>query len=277
MNMQRLTIHMMITFSAWWLGTPSFVAALKSVGAVGIEVLERLKSAHEFLVLLRSKRNDVDATIRELIDRSGVLDGVHDRKARGLHHFMRAFMEIADTPEDRKAFAELEALLFPKGLQVVRLPYIEEAGAAVALEQAVSPTVRAELAAIVVGDSNLAKILGEWLSAGKELGEVMTQRAALKASLTTEGSAISDVDVLAGRKAWIDTVDRMMVVIDLMKTLEELDEAVRGALTAALSDSASTKRRRLAGEPVFDAQGEALGEGEGEAAEGEGEAEDAEG
>jgi hypothetical protein len=157
------------------------------------------------------------------------------------------YIESADDEKELAQYRALQSLLFPDGLRVVRLPYIEEGGAAVALDQAVGPEQRAHLEAITVGPRTLEDIFVAWMAAGHELGEMVRQRAELKASLGRAGSAVEGIDIRAGRQQWLQAVRGLLWAIEAKPALHSLAEPVEASLNEGIAISL---RRREVGSDV---------------------------
>ncbi|WP_146662882.1 hypothetical protein [Enhygromyxa salina] len=243
---------MLNTTEAWLGDEAGFRKPLADSGPLGVGILKEIENAHEPLAQIESKRGLATATLRTLIDAARELDATHDRKARAVHFLLRGLSEGSDDAAKAAEYRELEGLLFPRGLSVVNLPHIEEGGAAVALERTVSPATRAKMAQIKVGDQTLDDLFAAWITAGHELGKVVEQRAKLKASLSRDGSAVSEIDLRAGHAKWVKAVRGLLMVIDMSPELDTLGERVHGALDEAI---AAKLRARASGSPEDDGGG----------------------
>ncbi|KIG16985.1 hypothetical protein DB30_03582 [Enhygromyxa salina] len=236
----------MLNLTGQWLNDEEFINAL-GVSNLGTAMLEELKKGHEPLAELKNKRAKAHAKLRNLIDAAGELDILHDRKARSVYYHLHALGEGANDDAKADEYRELQGVLFPDGLNVVKLPFLEEGGAALALERTVSPDMRAKLAAIVVGEHTLDDLFGAWIAAGVALGKVVDQRAELKASLTRTGSAVGEIDLRGGRSRWVKAVNGLLWAIEMDEKLGPLAERVRAALDEAI---AAKLRARDSGDDV---------------------------
>jgi hypothetical protein len=263
MNLSALSIHMMLNITERWLGDPELVGTLSQSGPLGLGILDRIKKAHGPLAELENKRVAAEVTLRKLIDRAAELDALHDRKARSVHHHLQGLIEGADEPELVSEYRALESLLFPIGLRVVQLPYIEEGGAAVALDRAVGPEHRAKLAGIHVGEHTLLELFEAWLKAGHELGTAVTDRAELRAELARERVDAGTLDLKAGRGLWIQAIRGLLWALEADEALVPLAERVHAALEEA---AATSLRRRGEGDVDTDEMSEPDG-GDGVVAE----------
>jgi hypothetical protein len=243
MNIAALTVNMMLNITGRWLEDAAFRDRLIAAGPLGAGILEQLEQSHKPLAKIKHNRSSANARIRDLIDQITELDLVHDRKARSLYQHLNGLLEGADDDAEIAQYRALQSLLFPDGLRVVRLPYIEEGGAAVALDQAVGPDQRAKLASIKVGPRTLEDIFVAWMSAGHKLGELVRQRAELKASLGREGSAIEGIDIRAGRQQWLQAVRGLLWAIEIKPALHALSEPVEASLNEGIA--ISLRRREL--------------------------------
>jgi hypothetical protein len=242
MNLNALTIDMMLNITERWLGDADFVDAIEQTGPLGIAIVAQLEKAHTPLAELDNKRVAAEATLRELVDRASTLDVLHDRKARSVYHHLQGFIEGADDPKLVAEYRAMEALLFPIGLRVVQLPYIEEGGAAVALDRAVGPDQRAKFASIKVGEQTMASLFKAWIQAGHEVGAAVSERADLKASLIRERAPDGELDLKAGRGQWIQAIRGLLWALEVESTLASVAKRVHATLEEAI---ATALRRRV--------------------------------
>jgi hypothetical protein len=242
MNINSLSTPMMLNLTGRWLADEQFRSSLESVGPIGAGILAELDSAHGPLAELESNRSHQRGELRELTDLAAELDLRHDSKARGLSYVLRGLIEIADDDATVIQCRKLLDLLFPAGLTVTRLPYIEQGGSAVALERTVKPEVRAQLAAITVGGQTLEQVFDAWMSAAHELARTVKRRAELVAQTRPSGSDGEALDGKAGRSQWIRAVRGLLWVLESKPELRLVHEAV----IAVLQRSLATARRRLA-------------------------------
>lgn len=266
MNIAALTVNMMLNITGRWLADATFRDRLTAAGPLGAGILEQIEQAHKPLAKIKHNRSAAHARVRDFIDQITQLDLLHDRKARSLYHHINGLIEAADGESEIAQYRALQSLLFADGLRVVRLPYIEEGGAAVALDQAVGPEQRAKLAAITVGPRTLEDIFVAWMAAGHKLGELVRQRAELKASLGREGSAVEGIDIRAGRQQWLQAVRGLLWAIEAKPVLNSLAEPVEASLSEGIAISL---RRREVGSDVEieDEEDPAAGDEDGSAEE----------
>jgi hypothetical protein len=250
MNINSLSTPMMLNLTDRWLADAEFRSSLESVGPIGAGMLAELDAAHGPLAELESNRSHQRGELRELTDLAAALDLRHDSKARGLHHLLRGLIELADDDATVVQRRKLLDLLFPTGLTVTRLPYIEQGGSAVALERTVKPEIRAQLAAITVGDQTLAQVFDAWMAAAHELARTVKRRAELIAQTRPSGSDGEALDGKAGRSQWIRAVRGLLWVLESKPELRLMREAVIAVLERSL---ATARRRLVAPNAVFDA------------------------
>lgn len=265
MNLNVLSTHMMLNISARWLDQSSVVDTLKAAGPLGEGLLAQLEKAHGPLTELENRRVAAEASLRTLMDRATALDGIHDRKARAVYHHLRGLIEGSDDPERAREYRDLEVLLFSRGLRVTQLPYIEEGGAAVALDRAVGPQSRALLSAIPVGDQNLLSLFEAWIKAGHQLGELVSARAKLQLEIIRERTGAGSLDIKAGRSRWMQAVRGLLWAIEADEDFADLADPIH----APLEHAALGAMRRRFGEAELDGEdqgivGEAEPDGEAE-------------
>lgn len=267
MNITLLTVKMMLNISARWLESEAFIAQLLAAGPIGQGIHDELEGRHESLAKLSHERNVAHERVRALIDLCTRLDGTHDCKGRGLYNLLGGLIDASDDEDEVARYRELQALLFPQGLRVLRLPYIEEGGAAVELDRAVGPEIRKQLGAVTVGSQTLEQVFEAWMQAGHELGEAVRQRAELQASLRRQGSVAETIDLRAGRRDWQQAVRGLLWAIDARPELHALREPVMAALEAGVETALRRRSAGGGGEDELDEPGEV--EDQGEAADGE--------
>lgn len=253
MRLASLTNNMMINTTEDWISNTEIRDQLNAIGPLGAGLLAEVEQAHTQLVEQSRRRSQMRARLLTLIQLCQQLDELHDDKARALFFALDGLLFAQEDPDQRLRLSELKARLFPIGLRVVRLPYVEEGGAARQLEEDIGPDLRAQLAALPLGQQTLEQIYDEWTQAGRKLGRAANQRARAEASMRTKGSAAESIDLRQGRNRWMQAVRGLLWALETKKQLQPLAEPIESALRNAISIA---DRRRLARRAA--AQGEEL-------------------
>jgi hypothetical protein len=128
------------------------------------------------------------------------------------------------------------------------MSYLEAAGAAVELEQRVTPDILRTLESICAGDQCLADLYRAWVQAGKELGRCVHERARLEASLGQGGSTTANTSSRKVRSGWIRAVRLLLDALDLLGLGAAAHEALLAPLRKAIQDA--RLRRASSQEPM---------------------------
>jgi hypothetical protein len=229
MNLNILPINVMLAQSKQWLTDPSMRDPV-AVHELGQAVLVAVKKAHDRLALQSERRRQLEVMLANLTERIGAADLRHDRKARAIHAALEALIEGTDDVLLRPLYLALQQLLFPEGLAIVNRSFSYQAGAVEALEQRMTPEKVTELASIPVGRETLADWYGAWVTAGNDLGKLVTEREIVFKRTGRGGSGVVDVDLRAARLQWVNTIQTYLSTLELM----DLGQSVREALLSPL-------------------------------------------
>lgn len=180
MSFKALSNHVMLAHSDALLHTPPLRSTLDR-HPLSAAIAAQLLIAHDNLAAKKNVREQAGVALDEMSNDIAQLDHGHDRFARGLYWHLGALAECATSPEEAESYLDLQARLFPYGLNVVRFSYLAEAGAIVELEQRVTPEMRKRLGKIRVGERTLADVYQAWVDAGKALGRKVRERTRLQA------------------------------------------------------------------------------------------------
>lgn len=154
----------------------------------------------------------------------------------------------SDDPAAASAYLNARNLLFPDALRVVRLSYSDEHGAAVEMEQRITPAIRQLLADTRVGDTTLAALYDQWVAAGKRLGELTKKRARARSSVKRSGTEPAPIDTAAARLAWVRTAQVFRTIVELLP----LDADQRRALFDPLERDIERAQRARPRTPMTD-------------------------
>lgn len=252
MNLNILTISVMVLITREWLANQLIVAALTR-HHLGESIWKEIARIHKLVSEFRQQRMSIEALLASLTEKITFLDRIHDTKARALHNLLLGLIEATNDAALARRLLELHALLFPNQLRIITMSYFEEAGAIIELEQRVTPEVLLTLESIRVADQTLADIYREWVEAGHELGRLAQERARVEASLSAEGSTAPQTQVRQVRSTWIRGVRLLLDSLDIL----ELPDAARESLLAPLEKSIQDAMlRRNQGGPIAETETE---------------------
>lgn len=234
MNLNALSINVMIAQSKQWLTDPSLRDPV-ALHALGQAVLVEVKKAHDRLSLQSERRRQLEVLLAELTERIAAADLRHDRKARAIHAALQALIEGTDDVVLRQLYLTLQQLLFPEGLAIVNRTFSYQVGAVEALEQRMTPEKLAELASIPVGRETLADWYAAWVSSGSELGKLVTEREFVYKRTGRGGSGVVDIDLRAARVQWVNTIQTYLSTLELLDLDQPVRERLLGSLEAAVA------------------------------------------
>ena len=233
MSFKALSNQVMLAHSDALLHTPALRNNLDA-HPLGAALAHQLQLAHDELAAKQNLREQTSVSLDEMSSEITQLDHDHDRFARGFYWHLGALAECAASPQEAESYLDLQARLFPDGLNVVRLAYLAEAGAIVELEQRVTPELRKRLGKIRVGERTLGDIYQAWVDAGKTLGRKVRERARLQESLSGSGTAVAEHDTRAARRGWVRIMSALMNTIDLIPMSKQDREAIIGPVEQSM-------------------------------------------
>jgi hypothetical protein len=236
MNLNVLSIHVMLSHSGYWVGNDALRAQL-TAHPVGAALLSEVARAHERLAGQAERRRQVARELARLTALLASLDLTHDNMARGIHAALDALIITTADPDASARYQRLRGLLFPEGLGIVSRSYMYEAGAITALEARMSEADVAELAAIQVGPQTLADWYRAWIAAGQELGRNVHAREVLLTRTGRGGSAATTVDQRSARLDWVNTVQTFLRALDLMQLSPETREHLLSSLETSIAQA----------------------------------------
>ena len=232
MSYKSLTSPTMVTVSGPWTDPNKerpFIATLPQAGAL----LPSLDAAHEGLLDTQASGVETNAALAKLQRAEAVLDLRHDRKTRGVFNVLTGFADLAEDPEQAAIFLALRDEINPKGLDVTRWSYTDEAGEVELVARRLSQDQRVLLGSLPTPIGTLLDALEARIQAGRELGKLETERAGLE---KRGPDATTAADAMRARNVWIRTVTAFVAILDLEMKLSETDrEKLLGPLRRAES------------------------------------------
>jgi hypothetical protein len=257
MSYKSLSSPTMVTVSGPWTDPNKdrpLVQSLLQAGAL----LPSLDLAHQGLLDTQASGVQTNAALAKVQKAEAVLDLTHDRKLRGAFNVLTGFAELADDPEQAALYITLRDEIAPKGLEVTRWSYTDEAGEAEMADRRLSKDHKALLGKLPTPSGTLLDAHKERVKAGRELGKLEAERAGLEKK---GPDATTASDAVRARNVWIRTVNAFVAILDLETKLSEADrEKILGPLLRAESraerrtpSAEEAKAEEAKSEPAADA------------------------
>jgi hypothetical protein len=242
MDLRILPTYVMLAITEDWLSN-SLIASEITSHRLGVGLWAEVDDAHHSLAGNQQRRLSLENQVTGLTVEITDFDDTHDRMARCLYYFLNGLIESTDDPEEADKYRAIKAALFPDDLRVVSFSYPEEAGAIVDMERRVSADMLRTMESIPVGSLTLADVYRAWVGAGKALGRCVQERAALQASLKSDGSNMPEANGPAMRFQWIRAVRMLLDARDIIGMSRKAQER----LMAPLEHGIATAQRRHQG------------------------------
>jgi len=234
----------MVTITTAWLDQKEerpLLASLPQAGAL----LPSLDKAHEGLLATQASADQTNDKLVALQKKAGKADVRHDRKIRGSYNVLTGFADLADTEEEAAAYLALRDALTPRGLDTVRMSYVDEAGEAELTDHRLTKDDKTLLGKLPTPNGTLLDAFKARLKAGKELGDLEKERGILEARAPI---ATTPADAVRARHLWIRTVNAFVATLDLEEGLSDADrETILGPLQRA--EAKADRKRASSAEP----------------------------
>jgi hypothetical protein len=244
MQTNYLSTERMLVLSRYWLNNADAQHAFAS-HELGHLLRTQIAQAYEDLSLLYKRRHDARQALEKLSEIMEMLDDIHDRFARALHHYLTGLATVATDAAEAAWFAKIQAMLFPLGMSIVNSSYADEAGMATSIEQQLTPEIMDKLASIRVGEHTLADLCRGWLDAGISLGQHVIERQRLQNAISRKGPDAATLGIRPVRSRWSRAVNAMLISLDLMNMPDEL----RNVLVVPLQQMVARAVRERSGQP----------------------------
>jgi hypothetical protein len=236
-----MTPDEMIQVTKVWVDptTPAHLLILKTEDLAGL--LPRANATH--VALKAANQPGEDPRLTAIIQLQAKLDVRHDAIIRGVWGTLTQKAELIGGDEGASLIV-LRDYLLPDGLASQLKTYGAEAGQAERLADRMTPAVRAQTDAIMIGQAPNARPLtayiDEWIKLGQQLGDLENERGQLLAT-PSDGKTLYQAQL-----AWIRVVNAMIANAELAD-LDEASQAVLfGQYRAALKKANDRAREALA-------------------------------
>jgi hypothetical protein len=245
MSLRRFTNAEMISVTRPWVenGSAERLVLESMPGPAGL--LPVTEAAHSALL---ASLSDAEAErLGVLLDELGLSHLRHDDLARIIFYTMQAHQFLHRGVPEARAILDTQTMMFPDGLQIVRVSYRESAGRAEVRSSQLTAERRSLLASIPVKGATLLDLVTEWNQVGTHLGTIQDQRAtpAVGANERPNGRQVRD--------RWVRVVRAQISALELETT--EHPDAQR-ILDRIANIQAEVGRRLRAGSGTPDEDGE---------------------
>lgn len=263
MAFKNIHVEEMIQLSGTWLDPAGRAhAAMVAIPDLASS-LPRLQAAHG--AVAARQQPAPSPRIAAIVEEEATLDIRHDAIIRGIWGTLTALAELI-RGDVAAALIVLRDTLLPHGLSSQLKTYRAQAGQAAQLADRMTPSVRAQTDALLIGQGPNAKTLSayvdEWIGVGKQLGALEDEKGQLEAD--SGGGA----ELLKARNLWVRVVNAMVANAELAALDADTEALVFGPLrgTERKADErvrqAATKVK-VAKEAASKAADEAAGPGPG--------------
>lgn len=230
--LKHLNLEEMVGITSPWVADPTCRAlflSIPEVAALHPQVVELQAQ----LLAAQPLGTAKSSAMKKIIEESASVDALHDALARAVDSGIATdrLCSLARKPPalDRaKQAEEATAKLFPNGMAVINASLVAESGntqrVAALLER--EPALAAFLAEIPVRDGNLLEMTKRWIAAGKKLGKLERDRAALAAKESTTPRDTSAITRLRGE--WIGLVSLVLANLERSRANPAAIENIRG-------------------------------------------------
>ncbi len=244
MALKRLPTDEMLHLSAAWLDPQSRAHAAIKASPDLAPSLPRLRAAHQELATAAQPAPE-NQKLADVSSEQVTIDLRHDDIIRGCYWLLTGTAHLLGDDADGAGWLRLRDILVPDGLSSTQKSYAAEAGQAAQLKARMTPALRAQTDAILVGAKGakltLTELLQEWIDLGARLGELEQE----KNRLTAAGDKEANVSpTLVARNKWIRNVNVLLAVAEAAELSAETMKLLFGPLRAA--EAKADQRARAA-------------------------------
>ncbi len=251
MALKDLSLEAMISVSARILNPPANRPQINNKDELysGLLVLKR---AHDNLVSLNRQEGELRELSAQYSEELAELDREHDRCARAIFRTLETAADISTDPQFITEIHAALTTLFPTGLAINRLSYIEQAGNALRVTERVTPALRLLLSTIPIVNHTLDTILDRWLLAGKTLGILQAERDTLH--IDHDPNRVTAALIIDGRNQWIRATHAFTSALDSTDYTEPEKTSILAHLRATEQQAAN--RKKPATKPATESAGD---------------------
>ncbi len=212
MALKRLYTGEMVSLSGPWTQSEHADRVLLASIPATAALLPQLDAAHANLFSMQvapesTPRLNVIGKAQKRIDVR------HDDVIRGLFGLLQSLAFLTPDADLAVRLHHLLAVLLPEGLDAVLKSYRDEAGQAALIESRLSPDEVSLLKRVKTLEGTAWDSVREWISLAAQLGVLEEERAGVK-----EAPGPAPADVVTARNAWIQTINAIRTVLELVSS-----------------------------------------------------------
>jgi len=241
MALRNFTTQQMVSFSRNWIDRAKERLIIERY-PISRALLPRIEEAHGNLLTFQRKNLESQAAIAAIQKEQAQLDAEHDRKMRGVYHFLTSLAELSGDAERAEHYLELRDLLLPDGLLAVNRSYAAQGGEVLLLQKRLTPQAIESLRKIPTPEGSLHDHVQAWMKAGLALLELDRRRTDISKS---DGETdTKQAEVARARAEWIRAASALRSCLELDRaTPEDIEQVFR------YLDEAEVKADRRAAMP----------------------------
>jgi hypothetical protein len=242
--LKHLNLEEMVGLTNPWVNDPPRRALFLSIAEI-TALHPQVVDLQAQMLVARPVGAARSAAMKKIVEEAAAVDVLHDALARAIDSGLGTdrLCSLARKPPAHaraKQAEETTTKLFPSGMAIINASLVAESGnterVATLLER--EPGVAAFLAEIPIRDGNLLDLTKRWIAAGRKLGKLERDRAALVAKEATTPRDTSAISHLRGE--WIGLVSLVLANLERSKAHSEAIETIRGPVLEA-SDRAGKR------------------------------------
>ena len=242
MALNDLTVGEMMRISRQWLSAKESKSTLAGLTRVA-PWMGDLEAATTNLVA--SQVATGNTAVDDIKAKQAQVDGVHDRRLRGVHELLTGLTTLAaELKLTPAAMATLSSQVVPSGLSMIQRSYADEAAEPELMLARVGAAGRQLAESITVGKTTLWALIERWHDSAHDLGKLEGEREKLEASSAQQRKTTPRER--AARNEWIKVVTNIRGAIAAHK---ELDDATLELLLGRLGRYESGAARQPGDEP----------------------------
>lgn len=238
MSAKDLDNQEMISISASWLDSKlgMFVG-----DDAPLKVLHpRLSLAHSKLVEIDKRSRALERQEREYADNIAQQNKSFDQLVSGIYWALVAGSYLASDSQTAKMYEEVSLVILPDGRSVTKSSFRNQAGAAIYIQERLTPEHVDFLGKVVFDGRTLHEEVVEMLDVAKQLADSLEQRAQLAAISTSAGRRKEERDT---REDWIKVATDILSMATILEMSPE--DTIRLRANYDDAEAAAVRRRKV--------------------------------
>lgn len=230
MNLKSLSVASMIMVTGRWLSGE----ARATIDGLALcrSLLGKLDEVHQGLIVVQPQQSNLNSAVKDARAAVNLCDGTFDSRGRGLFRALQAFESLSEDPNTAAIYTAAREAIFPKGLSVLMLPYLQEVGEARLAKQRLRQEQREVLDRTPLGPFTVGETFDRWLAAADDLETKLKARDTAEAALLSAPDLISSAAAHEAKLDWVRTVRAFLTNLEL----ESTDANTRSTLLKTLQE-----------------------------------------